>query len=321
MHARSSPSAWTDDDPLSAVLLDLHLEGTFFCNGRLRAPWTLPVPEREAVAFHFVLEGGCFLKTPGAAVRAVSEGDLVLVAPGVAQVLGHDRRLTGPPVAPSRERRVGASSTMLDVDGAPSTRLLCGAMRFEGFVAGSLARMLPSVLVTERAALGPSTRAIFTAMDDESRAGRAGAATVMTRLADVVVIHAIRAWLGDASAPSGWLRGLRDPQVGAALVAVHREPELVHTVDALARRAHLSRSAFTRRFTELVALAPMQYVTRMRMHRALEMLRTERLTVAEVATRFGYDSEAAFARAFKRELSITPGRARRASTRALLEGD
>jgi AraC-like DNA-binding protein len=149
-------------------------------------------------------------------------------------------------------------------------------------------------------------------MQDEARAARPGSATVMTRLADVIVIHAIRSWLEQADLTSGWLAAARDPQIGRAMSQIHQHPERAWSVAALAGVAGLSRSRFSERFSELAHTAPMQYVTRVQMYRASELLRGARLTIAELAQRFGYESEPAFARAFKRHIGEPPGAVRRA---------
>jgi transcriptional regulator GlxA family with amidase domain len=149
------------------------------------------------------------------------------------------------------------------------------------------------------------------AMKQESLAARPGSAMLMTRLADVVVIHALRSWIERADLNVGWLAALRDAQIGRAMAAMHRAPEKVWSVDALARVAGLSRSRFSDRFTDLVRTAPMQYLTRLRMDRAREVLRAEKVSLAELAGRLGYDSEPAFARAFKRHIGEPPGTIRR----------
>jgi AraC-like DNA-binding protein len=135
---------------------------------------------------------------------------------------------------------------------------------------------------------------------------------VITRLADILVVQAIRAWLEtDPAAQTGWLGALQDKQVGRAIALIHREPERPWTVDSLARELAMSRSAFAARFTELVGEPVMQYVARWRMQVALGALRDEGVTVAELARRLGYRSEAAFARAFKRVIGVPPGAVRR----------
>ncbi len=147
----------------------------------------------------------------------------------------------------------------------------------------------------------------------EARELRPGGEAVMTRLADILVIQAIRSWLdGDPAAQKGWFGALRDPHIGRAIAAVHRDPAQVWTVEALAREAAMSRSAFAARFADLVGEPPVRYVARWRMQVAHAALRDDGATVAELADRLGYRSEAAFARAFKRLIGVSPGAVKRA---------
>jgi AraC-like DNA-binding protein len=154
-------------------------------------------------------------------------------------------------------------------------------------------------------------------MAAEAREPRPGGEAVMTRLADIVVIQAIRSWLeNDPGAQRGWLGALSDAQIGPAIALIHRHPERAWTVSSLAGEAVMSRSTFAARFQDLVGESVMQYVTRWRMQVAHEALRSEGATVAELAARLGYRSDAAFARAFKRVLGVSPGSARRAAAAA-----
>ena len=135
---------------------------------------------------------------------------------------------------------------------------------------------------------------------------------MITRLADILVIQAIRAWIAhDPSARSGWLGALRDPQIGRAIALVHRDPGRTWTLASLAGAVGMSRSAFSARFTELVGEPAMHYVARAKMHAATTWLKEERATLGELAGRLGYESEAAFSRAFKRLIGVAPGAARR----------
>src|SRR5262245_21190637 len=149
-------------------------------------------------------------------------------------------------------------------------------------------------------------------MAAEARELRPGGEAVITRLADVLVVQAIRVWLEtDPAARTGWLGALQDKQVGRALTLIHRDPARAWTVASLARELAMSRSAFAARFTELVGEPVMHYVARWRMQVAFGSLRDENATVAEIAGRLGYGSEAAFARAFKRVTGVAPGSVRR----------
>ncbi len=149
-------------------------------------------------------------------------------------------------------------------------------------------------------------------MASEAGELRPGGEAVITRLGDILVIQAIRAWLeSDPAAHTGWLGALRDPQIGCAIAHIHRDPARNWTVAALAHELAMSRSAFAARFTELVGEPVMSYVARWRMHVAVAALKEETVTVGQLADRLGYRSEAAFSRAFKRVIGSSPGAIRR----------
>jgi AraC-like DNA-binding protein len=141
---------------------------------------------------------------------------------------------------------------------------------------------------------------------------RPGGEAVITRLGDILVIQAIRAWMeSDPAAQTGWLGALQDPQIGRAISLIQRDPARDWTVASLADEVAMSRSAFAARFTELVGEPVMRYVARWRMHVAVAALKEEGATVGELADRLGYRSEAAFSRAFKRIIGVSPGAVRR----------
>jgi len=155
-------------------------------------------------------------------------------------------------------------------------------------------------------------------MAAEARELRPGGETVITRLADILVIQAIRSWIArDPAAQTGWLGALRDQQIGRAIALVHRDPARNWTVASLAMAVGMSRSAFAARFSQLVGEPAVRYVTRWKMHAALMWLKEENAALSEIASRLGYESEAAFSRAFKRVVGISPGAARRREPRAL----
>jgi transcriptional regulator GlxA family with amidase domain len=149
-------------------------------------------------------------------------------------------------------------------------------------------------------------------LGEEAREFRAGGETIITRLADILVIQAIRAWIArDPAARTGWLGALQDKQIGRALALIHRRPADVLTLHSLAGAVGMSRSAFAKRFTELTGESAMRYVLRFRMQTAFHLLKDKGLAVSEVANKTGFDSVAAFARAFKRVIGKTPGAVRR----------
>jgi AraC-like DNA-binding protein len=195
-------------------------------------------------------------------------------------------------------------------EGGAPTALICGAVRFDHPAAHNLVEILPDMIHVEASSSSELDwlQSTLRLMAAEARQLRPGGEAVITRLADVLVVQAIRSWIEtDPAARSGWLGALRDRHIGRAIAIIHRDPARAWTVASLADEVGMSRSAFAARFTELVGEPAMQYVTRWRMHVALTSFKEDRATVAELASRLGYRSEAAFARAFKRVIGVSPG--------------
>jgi AraC-like DNA-binding protein len=190
--------------------------------------------------------------------------------------------------------------------------MACCAVRLDQPALHPVLELMPAVILSRRAASDDATlRVLLNAMADEVIAERMGAATILARLADVVIARLIRSWAEGQLAPTGWLAALRDKHVRRVLAAIHREPGHSWSLTELAAKAGLSRSVFCQRFAELAGQSPARYVVRWRMHLAGRWLQTDGLSVAEVAGRLGYGSEAAFSRAFKRVVGDSPGELRR----------
>lgn len=309
--------AWASTDPLGEALHFLRMSGTFYCRSEFTAPWGLDLPAMpQCLMFHVLTVGECWLEAAGDLPRRLAPGDLVLVPHGE----GH--RLVSSPgesAAGLFELPRAYASDRYEVlrqgGGGEPTAMICGAVRFDHPAALQLVRLLPRVL--EAQVREPNQRdwlmSTLQLMESEARAMRPGGETVITRLADILVIQAIRAWIEqDPAAQSGWLGALQDRQLGRALSLIHREPARDWSLPALADAAAMSRSAFAARFAERVGMPPMQYVTRWRMHVALSWLQEREIAVAELAERLGYQSEAAFSRAFKRCIGTSPGSIRQA---------
>jgi len=200
------------------------------------------------------------------------------------------------------------------IDAEPATSLICGAVRFDHPAARNLVGLLPGIIHVE--ASDPLQtdwmQSTLRLMAAECRELRPGGETVITRLSDILVIQAIRSWIeNDPTAQTGWLGAPQDSEIGRAIGLIHRDPAREWTVASLASELSMSRSAFAARFTDLVHEPAMQYVTRWRMHLAVNWLAQDGTTVAELASRLGYRSEAAFSRAFKRVIGVSPGAVRR----------
>lgn len=196
--------------------------------------------------------------------------------------------------------------------------IVCCTIAFDGPTAHPLLELLPDVLVVRRSAQHESSLPILlNLLASEVASQRIGAATIMTRLADIVMTQIVRAWIETRPSDlSGWPAAVRHPQIGAALARIHRQPGDAWTVDTLAVAAGMSRSLFSERFATLLGVSPARYLLQWRMRLGAVWLKNETMTVAEIATRLGYASDAAFSRAFKRFMGFSPGSLRSKSAHA-----
>ncbi|QIK71263.1 AraC family transcriptional regulator [Propioniciclava coleopterorum] len=307
----------TAADRLARTLQTLRMRRVFSCRAELGEPWALEMPALpDALSFHVVLAGSCALAVPGCDPVALAAGDVALVPHGRGHTL-RAGRADAARVDLLPQRYLSAHHSVLR-HGGPGARglLFCGVVGFDDQAAAELVRGLPPLLrvAGATAAESDALHATVRLMTAEAEHPRLGGDTIATRLADVLVVQAIRSWLETrADPPPGWLSGIADPRIGASLEALAADPGADWTLDRLAAAATLSRSAFAARFADLLGEAPGAYVTRWRMRLACARLREEDVTVARLAADLGYRSEAAFHRAFTRVVGSPPGAVRRAA--------
>jgi len=303
-------------DPVGEALHFLRMNGAFYCRSELTAPWGLTMPPMSGyIWFHVVTSGRCWLEAGEQEGSWIRLGDLALVPHGEGHVLGSDPGTTAPGILELERELVSDRYEILrHGGGGEPTGLICGAVRFEHPAAENLIRILPSIIRIEASSTPRHDwlESTLRLMAAEASELRPGGEAVITRLGDILVIQAIRAWMeNDPASRTGWLGALQDPQIGRAISLIHRDPARDWTVASLADELAMSRSAFAARFTELVGEPVMRYVARWRMHVAVAALKEEGVTVGELADRLGYRSEAAFSRAFKRVIGTSPGEVRR----------
>ena len=331
---RSTRAGRLAPDPLSEVLQDLRLTDASYCRTEMRAPWGLEIPPEEGAVLHFVIDGTCWLRAPSAAKLRLDPGDIVLLPHGAGHVLVDAPGSATRPLREMPRERLGDNTFRLHGPGTGARALLvCCGVSFEASAVHPLLQLMPEVLHVRSA--GCRDAVLSTLLDTmavEVGEQRIGAATVMARLADIVVTRVIRAWAETSAeanaeanaevnaeanaevkidAQAGWLAAIRDPQIGRSLAAFHDHPERDWSVEALAAVAHLSRSQFSERFAAALGVGPARYVASWRMHLATRWLARERLSIGEVASRLGYESEAVFSRAFKRIVGKPPSGIRR----------
>jgi AraC-like DNA-binding protein len=317
-------------DALSDVLKSVRLEGAVYLNAEFTAPWCIrgecsvaSVRERLAgaehvVFFHFLTEGGCKVRLiDGMEVLDVAAGDLILIPQDDKHLLGSDLHLAPMQADSLVDADAAADGDLIQMrhgGGGAATRFVCGYLACSRSVCRPLLDALPRML---RIPIGDGPaaallRELLRVGVRESSALRPGAESMLAKLSELMFVEAMRRYV-ERLPPQGkgWLAGVRDAQIGRALALLHGEPGKAWTVDELAREVALSRSALAERFAALVGEPPMQYLMRWRLALAAQTLRSGGDAIARVAERSGYESEAAFNRAFKREFGTPPAAWRR----------
>jgi len=307
----------TAADSWRSLLLDNLLRGVRLRNSVLfrlafRAPWGVSIAD-HGTAFYVVASGCCWLhvNSEPKPVR-LSAGDFVVVTRGDAHILRDGPENAAVDFFELVKRHGQGKDRVVRAGGEGRvTRFVCGSMQFENGDANPLAVILPPLLhvkATEQNArpwLGLTVKHVLAELDS----GDIGMREVVTRLVDILFFQAVRSYFEENAdtAQFGWLAAVRDQRIGPALALLHGQLEQPWTITSLARRVAMSRSAFANSFTKLVGEPPIRYLTRVRIHAAATRLRSKDEGLKAVAAATGYESVAAFTRAFRREVGITPG--------------
>ena len=314
-------------DALSETLRVVRLIGAIFINARFTAPWCYQSPRAETVApllepgaermviFHLITEGECFVDmADGQAPTRLIAGDAVIFPQGDAHLMTSE-----PGLAPAVGGRLATVLSrrprqLAYGGGGATTRLVCGYMACDARLARLLLAGLPALVrVNVRGSnagmwLESSVRYALA----EARSPRPGGAGVLAKLAEVLFIEVLRLHMNERQeGRTGWLAGVSDRIVGAALNALHKDPAHGWTLEELARAAGTSRSVLAERFQHLVGSSPMQYLTQWRMLLATNLLSRSNAPLARIAEEVGYQTDTAFSRAFRREFGAPPAAWRR----------
>lgn len=306
-------------DPLSDLLRVVRFDGAHFFPVEASGPWSvqalratelaprLLARSEHLISYHFLTTGRCY--------AGLVDGDLVELVPGDVIIFPHgdphrvcsEPGLPGGPTLFTQTPERYPNTVKLGDGGPGDTTLFCGFLGCDRRPFNPLLAGLPRQMHVRSvwdAWPGGFTRRLV----EETRAGRAGADSVLTRMAEMMFIEVLRRYLEDLPAGgTGWLAGLRDEIVGRALALIHARPAQAWTLPELAREVASSRSNLARRFTDLVGQPPMQYLTQWRLQVAASLLTRDSNKVAAIATEVGYDSEAAFSRAFRKATGMAPG--------------
>jgi AraC-like DNA-binding protein len=320
-------------DVLSEVLKAVKLDGAVFFHGEFSSPWCARQPDACAMAsylsastkhviiYHLVTEGRGYARVEqnGRAIP-LAAGDIIIVPHGDAHLMGN-----GPAVTPmdSSEhlRQVLAEGKMLSQfgGGGELTRLVCGYLTCDRQLSQVFLAGLPP-LIKIHIRDNPSGRWIEDTLRysvSHAETSGPGGAVVIAKLSEVLFVETLRRYIAKLpQAQTGWLAGVRDPEVGKALALLHKQPSHPWTIASLANEVGLSRSVLAERFRHYLSDTPMGYLTRWRLQLAAQVLASTSKSVAEVAGEVGYESEPSFNRAFKREFGVPPARFRSQSRSA-----
>lgn len=316
-------------DALSETLRVVRLVGAIFIHARFTAPWCYQSPRADSAAtllepgaervviFHLITQGECFVEMTGQPPMQLIAGDAVIFPHGDAHLM------TSKPGLPA------ARGTRLDKvllrrprflaygGGGATTRLVCGYLACDARLAKMLLAGLPPIVrVNVRGSnAGTWLEASVRYALNEARSPRPGGAGVLAKLAEVLFIEVLRLYMNEqTSGRTGWLAGVGDRVVGAALNALHKRPAQDWTLEELARAAGTSRSVLAERFQGLVGSSPIQYLTQWRMLLAANLLCRSNAPLARIAEDVGYKTDTAFSRAFRREFGAPPAAWRRSQS-------
>jgi len=315
------PGAPGAADVLSDVLRVIHLSGAVFFHADVSAPWaarTVSAAElgrillphaRQLLLFHLIEHGRCWIALDGASPLELGSGDIVVLPYGDEHILASDLSLTPIPMKRILKPAGDRVAKLVLGQGQDRTRIICGFLQCDEFLFNPLCRGLPEQIHV-KTSQEPATSlltATMRSMIGEVDAGQAGTACVLSRLTELLFIEVLRRHMAGLDPDAvGWLSALNDPIVGRALQLLHARPAHTWTVNDLARQVGASRSLLADRFRSLLGQPPMHYLTCWRLQLAAQMLRRDSHGLAAIAGQVGYESEAAFNRAFRRQVGEPP---------------
>src|ERR1700730_2085091 len=322
-------------DPITDVFKTMHVASVVHARLEATAPWGLTregeAGEQQAphsagpgyspsqfAHFGMVSRGNCWLSVERIpAPFPLTGGDCFLLAPGSTYTLRDDPRTPAHSFCEAAAKN-GSNVIHYGGGGVPTT-IISGWFRFGQMSVKPLKRLLPElILIKADQAQTLALHATLQLLASEMAEPAPGSEVMVNRLADILFIQCVRAHIASSSesCKTGWLRAIFDPKIGAALEAMHERVENPWTVESLAAAAGMSRSAFALRFKELLGETPLEYLTNWRMYKATGLMQEDDRKMFEVAKSIGYDSDAAFSKAFKRVLGVAPREYRRSVSEA-----
>lgn len=322
-------------DVLSEILKVVKLNGALFYNAEFSSPWSVHAASSQGVAtyfkagvehviiYHLVTEGRAYIRLDGGQRMTLNAGDLVMIPHGDPHIMENG----------SATQTLDGSSQLDEVlaqglklwrigGGGEVTRVVCGFMACDPRLSRVFLSGLPPVLKISirNDASGQWLEKSIRFSVDQTGASHAGREAVLAKLSEVLFVEALRAYITNLPpGQKGWLAGARDAEVSKALALMHQRPADPWTIASLAQEAGISRSVLAERFRHFLGEPPMAYLMRWRLQLGAEMMTSTSHSVAQIASEVGYESEAAFNRAFKREFTLPPARFRNRA-RSSMEG-
>jgi AraC-like DNA-binding protein len=303
-------------DALSEALRGVRITGTLFLNGELSAPWGVSTPRVEnLVIFHVVTEGRATARLPGGEAVMLEAGTIVVFPAGDAHELWIGTAPALVDATPLLPRILaGELRTERGGGGGAVTRLICGYFGCEPATERLLLAGLPPMFTVNirRDDTGAWLESAIRHSADLVDSGLPGRRALLSKLTEALFVETLSRYMEDLPPErTGWLAAARDDVVGKALASLHRDPARAWSLDDLAKEAGASRTVLVERFGRLLGAPPLAYLARWRLQRAASLLETTEHTVLRIAMDVGYESDAAFSRAFKREMGEPPARYRR----------
>jgi AraC-like DNA-binding protein len=323
-------------DALSDVLSAVQLSGSVFFDVTARSPWVAEAPPAAQIAdevmpgaqhvieYHVVTRGTCWISLVGGVAFEpvkLEEGDIAVIPQGDPHVVSSAPGMRAEPNLEAHRRPEDANALPFAIqtggDGPSDTHAICGFFSCDARPFNPLLDALPRFMRFSRDA-SPGSHSLLDQFiriaTAETANKRAGSQSILNRLSELMFVEVVRLHMNQlANNNTGWLAGLRDPLVGRALTLLHERPAHAWTVEELASEAAASRSALADRFTQIVGCPPIQYLTQWRMQIAAKRLADPNVKIAVVAHEVGYESEAAFSRAFKKLVGRSPSQWRSGS--------
>ncbi len=302
-------------DALTDILNTLRLSSSLYFRTELTSPWDINVPPKKNVArFHIVVRGQCWLQVEDDAGIYMSNGDMVVVPHGATHTIADVPTTLARPLAEVLDEVEYAGEGPLVYGGGGSgCCLVCGEFSFDDLGSHPLLENLPSKLhVTGDNSY--NTQWLDSAMGfiaHEAAKLEPGAHAIIDRLSEIILIQVIRTTLDAAKEKIPFLSVFADARINRVLTAIHTDPASDWSVERLGRLVNMSRSSFSNRFQQLANMTPLQYVIFVRMQKASRLLLESSIPLSVVAERIGYQSEAAFSQAFKKQFGLRPGEFRR----------